>query len=718
MTWILTLSNHRLGVPLFWLVLVAIMTPGLANLELNSRYDAYFANDSADFIANSQFERQFERTDSLWLVLQSSFDWRQQLALLSSIEEALGQQASVTSVLSVASLLSAENGLQLLPYKAFPRLNSLLSSDGTTCLVEINLNSQAANPRQLNQSITQLSQLVAGLLPVGSQHYFYGPLALNWQYAQVLKADLLWFAPGLLVLILVCLYWRMRSFVWLTAIITNVFICLYLTLALAGYLSLTLAAISGFVPVVIVTLLLSGSCHLYLGWARHVRLGVAPSEAMHLSVSEHGKPMVWASLTTAVGFALLMLSPSPPIQGFGVMVTFAVLLALALNLSLLLWFSRWARTTSMQAPKLWSLRWAFRACRQPRFFWSISIVATVMACAGLTQLSVRDDPLSYFSADNPLSQARQVLERQFSGANHVYFQLDTQTKSSYGLLQPEVVSFTNQFKRFLVSQAQVVSVDTYVDWLKATGISGSRLKRLLDDNPDISHILRRELNAELSKSAITVHLSSTDTSSMLALEASINAWLAQQTLPAQLTLSQALGPQMMFARLSRDNGINMLMSFAMSALLLVVLVAWLRRSMPLAILALLMNLLPILWVFGLWGFLGGGISLGSAVAVGIIMGIVVDDSLHLLLKLPAQGAIQRQVMNAALAKITPAITLTSVILVAGFGLGGLSDFGPIRDLSGLSALMIAAAWWADLLLLPHLYGRLLRSSSDDHSPLL
>ncbi|MBV7315970.1 RND family transporter [Shewanella sp. NIFS-20-20] len=714
MTWIFSLSHRPWLVPIFWLGWLIMMTPGVSQLEINSRYDAYFANGSSDFIANRRFETQFERGDSLWLVLQSEQDWRVKLPLLTAIEQVLSQQTSVTSVLSVAQMLSTTSELPRLPYKGFPRQNSLLSEDGRICLVEITLTQSAANPARLDQSIAALGAAVSHLLPESSQYHWYGPLALNWQYANVLKADLLWFAPSLLLLIILCLYWRMRAFIWVVAIILNIIICSYLTLALAGYLSLTLAAISGFVPVVVVTLLLSGSSHLYLGWARHVRQGGEPKQAMQLSVLEHLKPMLWASVTTALGFALLTLSPSPPIQAFGIMVTFAVLVALALNLSLLLWFSRWAKASQVTTPSAWSVSWAVNACRQPRRYWWLAVIATLAAGGGLTQLTVRDDPLGYFSDDNPLSQAREVLQQQFAGANHIYFQLDSQRPQ--GLLRPEVVSFTNRFKRFLLNHPQVTSVDTYVDWLKATGVSGQTLTRLLVDSPELSHMLRREIDGQLSTSAITLHLTSTDTASMLALEHDINAWLTTQTLPEQLTLSQALGPQMMFARLSRDNGLNMMMSFAVSALFLMLVVGCLRRSTSLALLALVMNLLPILWVFGLWSVLGGGISLGSAVAVGIIMGIIVDDSLHLLLRLPQQAAQQRRVMNVMLAQITPAISLTSLILVAGFSIGILSDFGPIRDLSLLSALMILAAWWVDLLLLPNLYMRLMRRSSDASSP--
>ncbi|MCF1439280.1 MAG: hypothetical protein LPD71_11210, partial [Shewanella sp.] len=52
--------------------------------------------------------------------------------------------------------------------------------------------------------------------------------------------------------------------------------------------------------------------------------------------------------------------------------------------------------------------------------------------------------------------------------------------------------------------------------------------------------------------------------------------------------------------------------------------------------------------------------------------------------------------------INPA-TRTSLVLVAGFMLGMLSDFGPILELSLLSALIISSAWFFDLLVLPSLW---------------
>ena len=121
---------------------------------------------------------------------------------------------------------------------------------------------------------------------------------------------------------------------------------------------------------------------------------------------------------------------------------------------------------------------------------------------------------------------------------------------------------------------------------------------------------------------------------------------------------------------------------------------------------LLLNFLPLLWVFALWQLNGGFISLGTAVVLGMMLGVIVDDTLHLMLKLPSEPSKDSiALMWQGLSKVLPVISFTTLTIALGFSIGLLSDFAPIAQLSLLSCLVVLFAWGFDVLMLPVLYQR-------------
>ncbi len=707
--YLIKLWRHPLGIVLFWLALAATVSPLVWQLNINTRYDAYFAPDDLRYELSRELTDSFNRPDTLWLMIKGPKDWQWQHQQ-SQLEQINNMLTDNSEVLSVAGYLELIHGSghrdRLLSYKAHPRESLVISKDGRIVLLEMEFEQSALSPELFGQLIEQLQwQLTALVDGQQLELFFYGPLALNWQYAEVFSSDLAWFMPSLMLLTAILLGWYVRSWPWLLGIGSSALLSLWLTLGIAGWLALPLTAISGVIPVILVVLSLASGIHLFTGWRRLSNLGLDCMEARRRSIEEHLPPLFWGALTTCCGFLLLTFSPSPPIKAFGILVAFAVAINLLLHLTWLMVIVGLGRRKGRsrdnnlkEARRLeCSSRLAIKALQRPLPGLSLALLACVFGGIGVAQLVFKDDPLGYFPADNPLRQGAEVTAKTFYAANYQTF-LYTNPN---GALDPEAVRFVNRFSRFLKQQPEVVRVDTLIDWFRAAGLGRSALEQVFKSTPPSELGLGKEVTDDLQRQLLQVYLQPTDTASMLALEQRINSWLAQQQYPGEL--SPALGPQSLYAHLSEDNAINMLLSFLVALVMLSLLLYWLRGSIRLALLGLMANLLPLIWVFGYWGMTGGGLSLGSTMVIGMILGIIVDDTLHLLLRLDAKAAQHPFILRRQLIRITPAISLTSLVLVAGFMLGMLSDFGPILELSLLSALIIGSAWFFDLLVLPSLW---------------
>ena len=129
------------------------------------------------------------------------------------------------------------------------------------------------------------------------------------------------------------------------------------------------------------------------------------------------------------------------------------------------------------------------------------------------------------------------------------------------------------------------------------------------------------------------------------------------------------------------------------------------RARPLSdtLLCAFANGLPILMIFIVMGAAGIHLDMGTMMVASVAAGIAVDDTIHFFHHYKAQRNLGRNPDTAIIAayeRAGRAITLTTVILVAQFGILGFSDFAPSRNFGLLVAIGLASAWIFDMLVLP------------------
>lgn len=711
-----TLSMTRCML-LLWFLLCVLAFLGMGKLKLAADYTSYFSDDDQLFNHFQTFQKEFAQEDQLLVIVEAKqgTDVKQHMPFIGEL----------TSALSLLPFIKQVGGFQehhldplpnplLLGHKKNPALAEFLAKDNSAVLLTLTFHPSDTVSTFLAE-LDRVEQLINEHIIAydsGVTVYYSGELALNKQYVDVVRHDLIWFLPGLVLLLCIMLWLAVPEKWWIAGIGASSLLTLICTLGLAGWSHFTLAAISAFVPVIIIVLNVAYSMHIYFDW-RHLCRDASENSSKHVapqtlalnalidSMQRNLKPLFWGSITTAFGFMLLRFSPSPPIKDFGAMVSFAVLLSFIGNYSVLIAFARLARykpTSNARlayfSEHLYQVSWRYR-----RPILVMVGCAAVLAIASLSQLRFDDDAANYFPSDNPFSVAKKVMDTKFSGINQVSFVVDA--KTPLGITDPLYIKKMNQFSRFLAQQDEVIKVQNLRDWLKWFGVGQHQFKKLLTDNTAQALGVQQLINADSSASVVRASLIPMKASELIQFERKIVNYLAANEL--QPLISPPLSHQLVFAHLSRDNAFTMLSSFGAALLLLLVLLISLKRSLKLALLGLLTNVLPLVLVFGFWQLIGGSLSLGGAVVMGMILGIIIDDSLHLLLKVSDAQKDRGGATLTGFRFVMPAITFTSLLLVLGFSLGLNSDFFPIIELSFLSLSTIFIAWLFDFIVLPICY---------------
>jgi hypothetical protein len=126
------------------------------------------------------------------------------------------------------------------------------------------------------------------------------------------------------------------------------------------------------------------------------------------------------------------------------------------------------------------------------------------------------------------------------------------------------------------------------------------------------------------------------------------------------------------------------------------------RSFSLGILSMIPVFLPAGVALGVWYLVVGEIGLTSSVVAAMTLGILTDDTVHFLEKYARYKASMdaRSALAVAFQEAGPAIWITSLVLICGFGVLALSSFRLNGDLGILTVIILALGLVGDFILLP------------------
>jgi predicted RND superfamily exporter protein len=144
-------------------------------------------------------------------------------------------------------------------------------------------------------------------------------------------------------------------------------------------------------------------------------------------------------------------------------------------------------------------------------------------------------------------------------------------------------------------------------------------------------------------------------------------------------------------------------SFSTAFLPIFVMMVALGGGLRLGLISMIPNIIPILGIFGLMGWLQIPLETSTVMIASIVLGIAVDDTIHFLhwyRRLRLEGLAKVDAIAKTFGHCGRASLFTSTIVAFGFAILMLSEVAPLKYFGMLTALAMAIGVVSEFLLLP------------------
>ncbi len=164
---------------------------------------------------------------------------------------------------------------------------------------------------------------------------------------------------------------------------------------------------------------------------------------------------------------------------------------------------------------------------------------------------------------------------------------------------------------------------------------------------------------------------------------------------------------------------NLIQSLALAILMIGFFIAWMYRNPRMVMVAVLGNLLPLVFTAGLMGFTNISIKPSTLLVFSVTYGIAVDTAIHFLSRyrqqLSCPGIDPEVAVIQTVREVGISVIYTVSVLFIGFGIFVASDFGGTKAMGFLISLTLVIAVITNLFLVPSI---LLRKILRDKAALL
>jgi len=461
------------------------------------------------------------------------------------------------------------------------------------------------------------------------------------------------------------------------------------------------------------------------------------------------RPCVYAVMTTIAGFGSLVLCDILPVIAFGWMMIAGLVVSLVVTFLLFPAVLMLIPKETLHRGKSWrfsltSILARFTADHGPLIV-IMSGLVLVFSVVGVSRLQVENCFIDYFDEGTEIYQGMKIIDQHLGGTTPLDVIVEFEDFGAPPVTSVSVVQGDDVFDEFAEfdeaatdekywftpeKMSRVKAVHHYLDSLPETGkvlslatmtriaeklnrskpLDSLELTLLYAEVPEKLKRLLVEPFVSIEHNQVRFWIRVKDSDKALRrneLLKKIKADLTGPGSPGELKEEQVqlAGLLVLYNNMLQNLFGSQILTLGFTAAALTAMFMVLFQSVRIALIAMLANVLPIVLVLGVMGWLNIPLDMMTITIAAIGLGIAVDDTIHYIHRFRDEFVKDRtylQTMYRCHGSIGYAMYYTSVTIIIGFSILAMSNFKPTVYFGLLTGLAMCVALLAALTLLPEL----------------
>jgi hypothetical protein len=464
------------------------------------------------------------------------------------------------------------------------------------------------------------------------------------------------------------------------------------------------------------------------------------------STSSMLKPSFYVILTTIVGFSSLVASGIFPIINLGWMMSAGVFVSLVITFIVfpigMSFFKKrkYKRTLGddISITKLMG-NWVevYRGAID-----LVTILLVLFSISGATLLIVENSFIDYFKKDTEIYKGMYIIDKKLGGTTPLDVIIDLnddetlKKEQSSAQADDEFDDFEDEFdemkndNRYWFTPNKMKKIEQIHDYLDSLPMVGKVLSfaTTIKVGRDIKHgkdldslelaLLYNELPEEYKNILLKPYISLENNQvrftlriidSMKGLRRDALLKKIQRDIHEKLGIPKKnirlANMMVMYNNMLQSLFKSQVLTLGIVVVILFIMFLLLFKSLKVAVIASLVNIVPVGVIFGFMGWSGVPLDMMTITIAAISLGIAVDNTIHYLYRFKLEFQKDHnyvEAMHRSHLSIGSAMYYTSLVIITGFSVLTLSSFYPTIHFGLLTMLAMFMAILADLLLLPRL----------------
>ena len=555
-----------------------------------------------------------------------------------------------------------------------------------------------------------------------------------------IKSDLLVYGLSVLALLSFSLWLFFRQPRW---IILPMFICAVsavFTTGIFGMFSWEVTVISSNYIALQLIITISTVIHLVVSYrefyAKHPKY--SQNQLIYLTLRDKFSPSFWAIFTTVIGFSSLMSADIKPVIMLGIMMSAGI--SVSLVLAFLLFGAVNANLKKLAPVRTFENSFKFTkycanlALNSRKIIYVVCVLVVCFGVYGISKIKVENSFIGYFKESTQIRQGMQIIDTKLGGTIPVDVivkfkeiepkqeksdekddfesEFENDAKSAKYWFNSYHTRIAEKVHDYLKEQNFVGNVSSLATLIKAikelnNGVSDDFLLAAMYEKLPLEYkniLLSPYVSVENDELRFSLRIIDSD-SELRRNEflKELRAGLAKLTKNDNVSIEVA-GMMVLYNNMLQNLLSSQVDTFGLTVAILFVIFCFVFRSIKLATIAIVSNLIPLCTLFGVMGFFGIPLDVMSITIAAISIGIGVDDIIHYIHRFKEELLTKDvfESIKAAHTSIGYAMYYTSFTIFLGFSVMITSNFIPTIYFGLLTDLVMVFMLLGALIILPSL----------------